>query len=296
MGLLEDAKTLLSDENHRIALHDLVAMEARRTAASLAAGHFPVQGIPWANEELLARITRYETAVSELMKLQGLLGYWASARQEPTVTVAARHLANDVTPEDGLVIWNALRWYPILLLLYATGVAAVAARRYDNLRMIMHAPVMDTERGRGRLPLIVSVVRGLEEAGGQFKLLPGLESRRTPLNDHIFSLAKPALDGLLHLGVDFEPAFDDFEILFALEHAHIYSSEPSGRVWGPLGRFVWKGYSGDMTSPFHRLVAESERDGPAWPPVKAGMFQGSVDRFRTISGVFGKTIASLGWY
>jgi hypothetical protein len=295
MGLVEDAKTLLSEEKHRIALHDLVAVEARKTTAVLAIGQFPVQGSPWSSEEFLTRVTRYETAVTELIKLQALLGYWAGAPQEMALTLAPRRLADEVKAEGGLVIWNALRWYPILLLLYATGVAAAAARRYDNLRLILHAPVTDPELSRGRSPLVRSVVGGLRDADGQFKLLPGLENRRAPLSDHLFELFKPLLDELLLIGTDFESAFDDFEVLFALEHAHLYWSASSGRAWGPLGRFAWKFHRGDMTSPFHKLVAESDRDGATWLPVKAGMFRGSVERFREVVAVFEKTIASLSW-
>lgn len=295
VGLVEDAKTFLSEEKHRIALHDLVAAETKKTAALLAAEKFPVQGAP-SNEEFLSRVTRYESAVADLMELQALLGYWGGPPHEAALTLAPRRLADEVRPESGLVIWNALRWYPIFLLLYATGVAATAARRYDNLRLILHAPVTDPDLSRGRLPLVRSVVRGLREAGGQFKLLPGLDRHRVPLNDHVFALLQPVLDELLLLGTDYEAAFDEFEVLLALEHAHLYSSEPSGGAWGPPGRFAWKFHSGDMTSPFHRLLAESERDGAAWAPLRAGMFRGSVERFREIATPFGKMIAGLGCY
>jgi len=296
VGLVEDAKILLSEEKHRIALHDLVVAETKKTAALLTAGHFPIQGAAGSNEEFISRVGRYETAVADLMKLQSVLGYWAGAMNEAALTLAPRRLADEVRPESGLVIWNSLRWYPIFLLLYATGVAATAARRYDNLRLILHAPVIDPERSRARLPLVRSVVRGLQDAAGYFKQLPGLENHRVPLNDHVFALLLTLLDDLLLLGTDYETAFDDFEILMALQHADLYSTEPSGRAWGPLGRFAWKFHSADMTSPFHRLLAESQRDGPAWPPIRAGMFQGSIERFREIATSFGKTITTLGWY
>jgi hypothetical protein len=296
MALVEDAKTFLAEDKHRIALHDLVASETKRTATLLADGQFRVQGVPWSNEEFLGRVTRYEGAVADLIRLQALLGYWAGPPLEAALSLAPRRLGDDVKPESGLDIWNALRWYPMFLLLYATGVAATAARRYENLRLILHAPVTHPDASRGRLPLVRAVVRGLREAGGQFKLLPGLEKRYTPLNDHVSALLQPVLDDLLLLGADFEAAFDDFEVLLALEHAHLYSSESSGGAWGPPGRFAWRFHSGDMTSPFHRILAEFERAGTAWAPIRGGMFQGSVDRFREIATPFGKMIASLGWY
>jgi len=296
VGLIEDAKTFLSEEKHRIALHGLVATETRKIVPLLTVGQFPVQATSYSNEEFLSRVARYEDAVADLMKTQALLGYWAGAPHEAVLTLAPRRLADDLTPQSGLVVWNALRWYPIHLLLYATGVAATAGRRYDNLRLILHATVTDPERSRGPLPLVRSVVRGLREAGSQFKLLPGLENRRTPLNDHLFALLQPVLDELLLLGTEFEVAFDDFEVLLALEHAHLSSIERSGGAWGPPGRFAWKFQSGDTASPFHRIFAEFERDGAAWPPIRGGLFQGSAERFREVATSYGQMIANLGWY
>jgi hypothetical protein len=175
-------------------------------------------------------------------------------------------------------------------------VAASAARRYENLRLILHAPVVDAQLSQARLPLVRSVIRGLKDAAGHFGQLPGLERRRVPLNEHVFELLRPVLDDLLLLGTDYETAFDDFEVLMALQHADLYSADSSGGAWGPLGRFAWKFNSGDMRSPFHRLLAEAERDGSTWSPIRAGMFQGSLERFREIATSFGKTVANLGWY
>ena len=233
--------------------------------------------------------------MADLVKLQALLGYWAGPAHEAALSLAPRRLADDVKPESGLDIWNALRWYPMFLLLYATGVSATAARHYENLRLILHAPVTDPDMSRGRLPLVRAVVRGLREADGQFKRLPGLEKHHTPLSDHVSALLQPVLDELLFLGGDFDMAFDDFEVLLALEHAHLYSSESSGGVWGPPGRFAWRFRSADMTSPFHRVMAEFEREGTTWAPIKGGLFQGSAARFREIAAPFGKMIAGIGW-
>jgi hypothetical protein len=276
-------------------LHDLVATETNRVAALLTAQQFPIQGAPASNEEFVARITRYDNAVADLVKLQALLGYWADVANELTLTLAPRRLAEQIRPEGGLVLWNALRWYPVFFLLYATGVAATAAQRYDNLRLVLNAPAPDPDLSQGRMALVRAAVGGLRDAGGHFKVLPGLENHRLPLNDHLFELLRPLFDGLLLLATDFETAFDDFEVLMALQHADVYSAEPSGRAWGPLGRFALRFHSGNMGSPFHRLLAESEREGSSWPPIKGGMFQGSIERFHDTATSFRKTIANLGW-
>jgi hypothetical protein len=52
-----------------------------------------------------------------------------------------------------------------------------------------------------------------------------------------------------------------FDDLMALQHADLYAAESSGGACGPLGRFAWKFHSGDMRSPFHRLLADAEKEG-----------------------------------
>src|SRR5438093_9773984 len=44
-----------------------------------------------------------------------------------------------------------------------------------------------------------------------------------------------------------------------------------------------------MRSPFHRLLADAERDRPVWVPIRTGMFEESLERFREIATSFGKT-------
>jgi hypothetical protein len=107
----------------------------------------------------------------------------------------------------------------------------------------------------------------------------------------VFELLRPVLEDLLVLETNYETAFDDFEVLMAIQHADFYAAECSGGAWGPLGRFAWKFHSGDMRSPFYRRLADAERDRSTWVPIRAGMFQGSLERFREIATSFGKTVA-----
>jgi hypothetical protein len=45
VGLVEQAKTLLSKEKYRIALHDVVAAETKKTAAALTVESFRCKGL-----------------------------------------------------------------------------------------------------------------------------------------------------------------------------------------------------------------------------------------------------------
>ena len=80
-----------------------------------------------------------------------------------------------------------------------------------------------------RAPLGVSAVR---EA---FRFLAGHERNHTPLNEYLLKRLS-AFCELLVLGDDLENAFDRFEVLYALEHAHL--GETLGRFRAPAGRYA----------------------------------------------------------
>jgi len=66
-------------------------------------------------------------------------------------------------------------------------------------------------------------------------------------------------------------------------------------IWGLPGRFAWKHRSID-DSPFKLLLAEAVALREEWPPLKAGLFRGSYDRFKQITDENLSIVAKLGWY
>lgn len=295
MDIVSQGKAFVAEERYRIALHDLVAGETVKARGSLAADKFPAGSPGWSKEELSDRIGRYESTLGNLVRLQALLGYWGGPANRTTIALAPRCLAGNLSPEGGLVVWTGLRWYPILVLIYAGGVAAVAASRYENLVPLLQAPVADPAKLRGRASLVRGVVGGLAEAGGAFKELPGMERRYTPLSDHLLDILRPMFEDLLLIDADYEAAFEEFEVLMSLEHAEQAGAAGSSG-WAPIGRFAWKFAPGDGASPFHRVVADAKHQGGRWPPVEAGLFQGSIDRFVKVAEEVELQIRRVGRY
>jgi len=83
-------------------------------------------------------------------------------------------------------VWISLRWYPVLLLLYSGGIAAVAARKYENLRALMHAELPDPARPRVEISLIRGIVDCLGDAWELFERIPGHERQYAPLSEYLF--------------------------------------------------------------------------------------------------------------
>lgn len=295
MTILDEAKDYLSEERYRIKLHDLVNRATREAMSITAEDGFPVQGT-WTEDEFVRRLNKYEVGTTDLRGIQALLAFWGTEAHRNALTLPVKQMGGRLKAESGLSVWLALRWYPLLLLLYCSGIAAIAAEKYDNLGALMHAKVSDPERAQRPVTLIANVGRVTQELASAFKSLPEHERQYVPRSEYLFKFLQPELDDILFLGKDYEWYFDEFEVLFALEYAEAYEGEGLGRIWGPPGRFAWKYHNGDQVSPLHRVLAQAKEQGESWPPIKAGLFRGSIERFQKIAVSYAEMIARLSWY
>ena len=121
------------------------------------------------------------------------------------------------------------------------------------------------------------------------------EADTVPLSEYLFKLFQPMIDDLLFLGTDYESTFDQFEVLLALEYAHINLKE-FNHLWGPPGRFAWKYRSRGEYSPIHQIVRQAETQGNSWLPIKTGFIDSSIERFKEITAEYIKLISQFGWH
>ena len=290
MSVVATTKRLLARDAGRIRLHDAVCETVRDVVASSNSDQFSV-GVAWSDDEFRTRIAAYDDLFAELSLVEALLAFWGNATSRTTLTVALCRLVDSFGGGGGNTGWLALRWYPAASLLYAGGVSALAAGRYDNLWALLDARIATPNSGiHSEEPLASAIPHGMNSIPQSFKLLPDLGSHHTPLSDHLFSLLEPRLNGLFCLGSDYERAFDRFEILYSLESAH-----RNERGWGPIGRFGWKAVHRE-SSPLHLLLAEAHAAATAWPPLLAGFFGGSAERFAVVSQQMGTRLAQHPMY
>lgn len=288
------AKHLLADPVHRVMLHDHVAQLVREAASLTAQDSFPVRG-EWGTEEFLERLNNYEEVLGDLCEVETLLGYWAQPAHCSILTLAPKRLSDPLTGGDGNPAWLALRWYPVFLLMYAGGVAAVAGERYGNLHALLHATTRDQHRAESTVPVMYAATGNLNTPSRDlFKQIPGRERNHTPRSEHLHKVLQPIMDDHLFLGAEYDFAFDKFEVLFALEYA-LERRKQAGHLWGPIGRFGYKYHSGG-SSPFHRIVEEAQELGEDWEPLKAGLFEGSPETFAELAREFSMMLQKLAWF
>ncbi len=295
--LADVTKEYLSDPRYRIKLHDIVSSAIRKVLAETTVDNFPIQGITLDAETFSNRLIEYETTISHLTTIVILISRWGDHRHRSLLEMLFSRLRDNQTAASGLVAYLGLQWYPISFLLYVGGIAALAARNYDNLAAILMAPIQETSSGNAK-PIVVPTVEGMLEVErcNAFKVLPGYERYHTPRSEYIHTAVQPYMDDLLFLGQDYDRMFDQFEILLGLIFADL-TREDSDRVWGPIGRFGWKiGGLRSRDDPLKAIVEEVALHKENSPLLKAGLFGGSFTRFEETATGFRDLLAGLRWF
>jgi hypothetical protein len=288
-------KRLLSDESLTIELHDILIQEVQHFLSESTDDHFQIHR-PYSLEELIARVSKYESISLDLCSLEACIAYWAKPSHKQILQKVLARSTDRLEGQSGLVVWIYLRWYPIIMQVYSAGIAAIAGGRYDSLANIFFTKVISSENTNKQAFLVESISKAISELSSEklFKQLPGHEQNYTPMSEYLFKLLQPILDDILFIGKGYDDAFDEFEVLLALVMAD-QMKQRDGRAWGPIGRFGYKGRHGGG-GPLVRIIEEARTQGKEWPPFKEGLFGGDLERFNLIADEYVRVISGLSWY
>ena len=287
----ETVKQLLATPSQQIRLDDFASAHVRVALDATSLERFPVQGVSPTNEEFASRVTDYEAAIADLATMAVLMGRWCTPAQLPILEKTLCRFAEGDKGSSGTSLWLRLGWYPTLYLMYAAGVAALSSNNYSALASILTTPVYANPNSSSELqPLTVVVIQELTEIADQFKRLPGHDRHYIPRSEHLRIRQQPLLEDLLFLGRTYDQHFDRFEIFLALTYA-----DAKEIAWGPPGRFALKRRSTSM-SPYIELMEEAQRMDDDWPPIKAGLFRNSTQRFLEVAAQYKKLLDRSTWW
>ena len=223
--------------------------------------------------------------VAEMQAIVALIGKWGKPDQLHLIERVFSRIADNIEVSAGLTGLIGLRWYPVNLLIFSAGIAALQANNYHNLHAILTSTITHGVNRNKSNPVVVATVDGMLEAerANVFKIIPGYERNYAPRSEYLFKVLQPVLEDLLFLGGSYEHLFDQMEVFYALVYADMSETERSG-IWGPPGRFAWK-FSGSRgrDNPFSLLRAQADELKDRWPPLQAGLFGGSYERFKKIA-------------
>jgi len=295
--LVDTIKEYLSEPKYKIKLHDLIVQKIREILMQLSEDSLNDMKKPFTIEELNRRLEKYESMIQDLQSIIVCLAYWGDEQHHSIMQKIMARISDELGPKDGLVIWTGLRSYPLIILLYSAGIAAVASRKYHTLATLFMTNVSSMRDSLTSNELITAVGKDIKdlERTDVFKRLPGNEKYYTPRSEYLFKMLQPKLDDLLFLGQDYENFFDIFEVFLAIVHADLTFQKYS-YTWGPIGRFGWK-YSRTSLpgNPFKQFIEEAISKKDKWPPLDAGFFGGDYERFSKVISEYENRISQLHW-
>jgi hypothetical protein len=291
----QKVKTLIPNPADRVKLDDLVSSTLRSTISGLGTQAFPVTpGAGDEAEQFTERVRKYDAVVVDLQIIVALLAHWGEPDHINLLGKVFSRLGEAERSLAGSTLWLSLASYPVIALIYAGGISALAAGRYDMLRTCLLTPVRWAGSQRVEpVPIIIPVVAEVTHIFGAFKHLPGMAKKYLPRSEHQLAALQPIIEDQLFLGRSYEELFDQFEIMLALVHGDVNGGTVSP-FWGPPGRFAYKErsrFSGEK--PFTVFVNNVKAQGQAWPGFSVGFFGGSISRFEEVTQGYAKLIASI---
>ncbi|MEG3790614.1 caspase family protein [Lysobacter sp. CCNWLW3] len=285
-------KELLSDRERSIELHDFTVDEVKRFLSATGEDAFKSDGT-FTIEEVIDRLTRYESHTKDLATIEACIAYWAAPSHRQILRKALARSTDRLDIRGGLLSWLTLRWYPLVIQTYCAGIASTEAGRYDTLSDLL---LTEVQSGEDTMTVFRAVSRAIQEFAQAeiFKRLPGHERQYTPMSEYLFKQLQPQLDNALFMGRNYERAFDEFEIMLALV-AVDQKLQAHQSAWGPVGRFGWK-HQNNTPSPLTQLIDRIKAEGSKSPALQHGLFGGDENRFSEAANKCSAIVSALNWY
>ena len=280
------AKRYLSENRHRIHLHDLLVTEAQDTRDRLRAIEAAFTGGTFSFEK---EVDRREEASERLLRLLAICGFHARREQIGLVRRCAEIVgANLFADRDDRGI-HTLLLYSAGLAVYVASLAALAGGHDETVAEMLKAR---GGRGfaRGRiLPLLAD--SSLES---HTQRPPNERRRYAPVSEFLHVRCQKWIRALYPDAEAYDLAFDRFEYVAAMlardDEAESGGHSFYGRWMWRTGKAEWRGGVPDVRQV---IDAEIERHGDAWPYLQAGLFGGSLARLRELKEVFDKDLSEV---
>lgn len=317
-------KEMISDPKRRIELNDLVAAEARSALDSLNdESQFP-RTLAGADDEekILRAVAAAEdswTAVEPFCRSLRVATRWAQPDDLAPWAMALQGLVAVANrPRSGNTIALSLLHLPGLACLMTTGVAAVSARQYGNLRTLavdaMTAPKYDQNRwplvavtdpssasdGHNIVVNVLARSRALgeshEESLKHFRAANG--KYYAPVSEWLHAVLGPMFGDLFYDSEDYDLEFDRAEVLLGALATDFFVHEANRKgvrlasATGWFGRATWRSRN-RSSNPLDDFTDELENAGSSWAPLRAGLFGADPNRAHQALEKYGETFRAV---
>lgn len=268
-------KKYIVKEESKILLYDLFVAERKNTIANIKL--FEKFDLKPAKTHILPQIKNYESSVDTLLRLVIEGTFWSRPEHIMIFQELLTRISDPVPDQlrSGFEVFLNLHYYPSILLLYACGLSAVKARKFDLLNTIFLIRISERDsQNSDRKPLIKNINTLLIRSELMNEILN--KNYKTPLSTYVNQVIRPYFIEFIQLDQEFNDIFDIFEYLLSLNFIYL-----TGYDGAPYGQYKWRidfNYRKD-NSLFHEFFSEAESKKAEWFPIKSGMFGGNIDKY-----------------
>lgn len=286
-------KRYLSEDRHSIRLHDLVIQETETLYQKLSDDNFPVD-IQFSLEELVKRVQRYE-ALTEMVLGLVINGCFSGREEHERIWIhSLERIEETARAKTGINHWLNLRLYPALLLLYGGGISSIASEKYSTIAALLMKARGNISGRYYPMVLAVNTDSVMEKELG--RKLPGMDQSRVPMSSYLcYKVLREPFRELIPSDDKYNKCFDRFEYLLALIHADLFEKHLNGFAW-PLGLFCFLRRFRPEPHIIEQIESEASSAGENWPPLRAGLFDGSLERLQIVKGDIDEHIKKHGWF
>ena len=295
---VQTLKKYLVDDRYRIQLHDLMVDQTSRLRQALFDPQFTIDLTfatdEDANKEVVRRVTLYEGLAEPLQTLLVTGCYWGTAAHHADWVRCIEQVAV-LPPYSGqhYMLWLNLQRYPATLLLYAGGMAALAAGHYDTLAALLTKPSIKDNEVFEQRPAVLTLAADTIMNHEQGHRLHG-RAVYTPISNRLHPIIQTLLREFIPDDQRFMALFDRFEYLLGLVHTDV-QEQVAQYFWGPSGQFGWRYRGNKDKGPSAAVAAEVEAEGQNWPPLQVGLFRGDLARLKEVKAAFDEEVSRFRW-
>lgn len=291
-------KRYLPDPRHSVRLRELMMDES--DAANQALTAFDQEILADKNTDNVPSWFKHYREIVETIQSLLVHGVSLGGEEKQAIWVSSLERSTLVGLPDrsarvSRVLAPGIRHYPITLLFYTVGIAAAADEDYDLLANLL----LKTRLRTNRLE-VVSMLTGIGWTDLSSIVAEKLysETRHAPLSHHLNDVLRDPLRRYLPDQESYEEAFDRFEYLMALEYVNAANAPNAETLSGyfPIGNFGWKfaDYN-ELPAGLEELNLEALSLCSEWPPLRAGLLNGNMDRFEDVRDHVRRRLTELHW-
>jgi hypothetical protein len=263
------AKKLSRHEDHGLEWFELLSAEVGKIRNFVTGPNYPSDHPT--KESFNALIAELVGRSEALRRMCMICARWGTTGAKQSLLKAIKSLILSGTAHSGLSSWISLRDFVASLCFYWSVAGALHGEDYETVRALMHIRIQ--KDGADSYPAISHLaLTSLDSV--EWKLLDGLDQRRTPISDFVVNLFSNEIQDIAMDRAEAEDIFDRVEFLISLEFSHfrLLEVKRSGIwFWMPLGRYIWRRHGAVRST----LLAAFSDNLDRHPAVLAGLLGGA---------------------